>query len=177
VHWPANERSCIPEAPRGAKRFRRKLSRPEGVLGAACPQSGGTLQVPIRNGSPLARGLISLCENYKRGTSAAEAGLILLHLCRGLNRDPQRFSSHRTVCSVQHTGRTSCGERPRVAIKRRRLGSPELAWGQESGWREGKRRGVLEVARDAAGRQKPIHSSHSIPIRQRKDPSAFRASP
>jgi hypothetical protein len=29
----------------GATRFRRKLSRPEGMPGATCPQSGGTVQL------------------------------------------------------------------------------------------------------------------------------------
>jgi hypothetical protein len=34
---------------KGATRFRRKLSRLEGMQGATCPQSGGKLELPINH--------------------------------------------------------------------------------------------------------------------------------
>src|ERR1700722_1106275 len=60
-------------------------------------------------------------------------------------------------------------------FKRRLLSSQEPAWGLESCWREDSQTGVREVAPAAAARQKPFHSSRSIPNRRRKHPSAFRA--
>ncbi len=37
---------CYDRTPLGATRFRRKLSRPEGMPGATCPQSGGKTELP-----------------------------------------------------------------------------------------------------------------------------------
>ena len=40
---------CYNELSMGATRFRRKLSRPEGMPGATCPQSGGKLELPTQS--------------------------------------------------------------------------------------------------------------------------------
>ena len=61
-------------------------------------------------------------------------------------------------------------------VKRRLSGSQKLAQGQESCWREDRQTGVREVERAGAGRRKPVRLSHSIPSRQRRCSSAFRAS-
>ena len=40
--------NLIDRKPLGATRFRRKLSRPEGMPGATCPQQGGKLETPTQ---------------------------------------------------------------------------------------------------------------------------------
>jgi hypothetical protein len=49
VNWRHFAAGAILESSLGATRFRRKLSRPEGMPGATCPLSGGKLQLPIRS--------------------------------------------------------------------------------------------------------------------------------